>query len=345
MTTVSRPFSVGCYVIAEIGVNHNGSIDVARQLIDVAADAGADAVKFQTFSADDLVTKEAAKATYQSRNTGDSSSQHSMLRALELGEADFEELLGYCAERGVDFLSTPFGYDDADLLERIGVTAFKVSSGDLTFHPFLAHLARKGLPIILSSGMATLSEVEAALDVIDAAGPVDVAVLHCVSDYPADPASCNLRAMETMSRAFGRPVGWSDHTEGVAVGIAAVALGARIIEKHITLDMSMPGPDHKASMEPHEFAMFVSAMRSVEAAMGDGVKQPRPEELETAKVARRSIVATRDLAAGSIVEAADVVVLRPGTGLSASMLDVVVGIRLGRDVRANEPLTLEDLHG
>lgn len=337
-------FDEGCYVIAEIGVNHNGSVQAARELIDAAAEAGADAVKFQTFSADDLVTKNARKATYQSRNTGDDGSQHAMLERLELTESDFEGLMSYCVEKGIDFLSTPFGMPQADLLERLGVGAFKVSSGDLTYHQFLAHLARKGLPIILSTGMATLAEVDEALEVIDSAGRSQVALLHCVSDYPAAPASCNLQAMTTMAHAFGRPVGWSDHTLGTAVGFAAVAIGARLIEKHITLDQQMDGPDHKASMEPADFTPYVAGIRAIAEAMGDGVKRPHSDELRTAAVARRSIVAIRDLAKGATIATDDVEILRPGTGLPPSMLDFIVGCRLGRDVAANEPLTAEDLH-
>ena len=337
--------SAGCYVIAEIGVNHNGSVEIARELIDIAADAGADAVKFQSFSADDLVTRSAPKAEYQTRNTGDGGSQHSMLARLELTESEFRDLMAHCGNRSIDFLSTPFGTAPADMLEAIGVSAFKVSSGDLTHHGFLAHLARKGLPIILSTGMATLAEVDEALRVIDAAGPVPVSLLHCVSAYPAEPASCNLNAMETMSRAFARPVGWSDHTQGVAIGFAAVALGARLIEKHITLDVGMDGPDHAASMEPDEFRRFVAGIRAIDSAMGDGVKAPRPEELRTAEVARRSIVAARDLSAGSVLAGDDVAIMRPGTGLAPAMIDVVVGCRLARDVPSYTPITLDDLHG
>lgn len=335
----------GCYVIAEIGVNHNGSIELAKQLIDVAATTGADAVKFQTFSADDLVTKTAPKATYQSRNTGDDGSQHLMLAQLELSEAEFALLRDHCLERDIDFLSTPFGFAQADLLERIGVEAYKVSSGDLTFLPFLTHLGSKGLPIILSTGMGTLSEVEAGLRAIQRGGDVPVALLHCVSDYPAAPESCNLRAMATMSQAFGCPVGWSDHTTGTEIGFAAVALGARIIEKHITLDVTMDGPDHAASMEPDDFAIYVNGIRAITAALGDGIKRPQPAELRTAEVARRSIVAVRALAAGSVIGADDVALMRPGTGLAPSMLDTVVGCRVGRDVAAFHPLTAEDLHG
>jgi len=338
-------FGEGCYVIAEIGVNHNGSTRLARELIDVAVGAGADAVKFQSFSADDLVTKSAPKADYQSRNTGDDGSQHDMLAQLELDESDFRNLMTHCTERGIDFLSTPFGEGPADMLERIGVSAFKVSSGDLTHHRFLAHLASKGLPIILSTGMANLAEVDEALRVIDAAGPVPVALLHCVSAYPADPASCNLSAMETMARAFDRPVGWSDHTQGVAIGFAAVALGARLIEKHITLDVNMPGPDHAASMEPTEFGSFVSGIRSIGEALGDGIKRAQPEEVVTAQVARRSIVAVRDLPKGAVLADGDVAIMRPGSGLAPALFDVVVGCRLARDVAAHTPITVEDLHG
>lgn len=337
-------FGSRCYVIAEIGVNHNGSVERAKRLIDSAAEAGADAVKFQTFFADDLVSRTAAKAAYQQRNTGDSGSQHAMLSELELTEADFAGLLEYCRSAGIDFLSTPFGFAAADLLERIGVTGFKVSSGDLTFVQFLEHLARKGLPIVLSTGMGTLAEVEAAVRSIDRAGPVPLSILHCVSDYPASPDECNLRAMATMRLAFGRPVGWSDHTVGSTVGIAAVALGARIIEKHITLDVNLPGPDHAASMEPAEFRSYVQAIRDTGAALGDGVKTPTVSELATAEVARRSVVAIKDLASGTVVTDADVAILRPGTGLAPSALDFVVGSRLARSVQAGSPVTVEDFH-
>lgn len=334
-----------CYVIAEIGVNHNGSLDLARRLIDVAADAGADAVKFQTFFADDLVTAAARKADYQTRNTGTDESQHAMLARLELGEDDLVRLRDHCSDRSIDFLSTPFGFSAADLLERVGVSAYKVSSGDLTYHQFLGHLASKGKPIILSTGMGTIGEIAEALDAIDAVATVPVTLLHCVSDYPAEPASCNLAAMETMRRAFGRPVGWSDHTIGDAVGLAAVAMGASVIEKHITLDRSMEGPDHRASMEPADFDRFVTGIRDIRRAIGDGRKRPRPEELRTAEVARRSLIAVRDLAAGHVLTADDLAILRPGTGLPPSMLERAVGCRLGRDVAAETPLTWDDLHG
>lgn len=338
-------FVDGCYVIAEIGVNHNGSIGMAYELIDAAAEAGADAVKFQTFFADDLVSTTADKAAYQTRNTGIAGSQHEMLSRLELDEQSFHELNAYCRERKIDFLSTPFGVRAADLLERVGVSAFKVSSGDLTYHQLLVKLARKGRPIILSTGMSSLAEVDAALAVIDATADVPVTLLHCVSDYPASPEACNINAMDTLRRAFGRPVGWSDHTLGSAVGFAAVALGASVVEKHITLDASLDGPDHRASMEPVDFRDYVAGIRAITVALGDGVKRPHPDEIRTAEVARRSIVAVTNLRAGEVIRSEHVAILRPGTGLPPSMLDLVIGCRLARDVAAAQPITGDDLHG
>lgn len=336
---------MGTYIIAEIGVNHNGSMDLARQLIDAAVAARADAVKFQTFFADDLVTRTARKADYQIANTENADSQYSMLKALELTEAQFADLRAHCDRVGIEFLSTPFSEAAADLLERVGVNAFKISSGDLTHLPLLAHIARKGRPIILSTGMGTLTEIEEALEAITGAGNPGVSLLHCVSNYPADAADCNLAAMDTMRAAFGLPVGWSDHSVGSAISFAAVARGATIIEKHITLDQALPGPDHKASMEPADFADFVAGIRMIEAAIGDGRKRPTPAEQRTALVARRSIVAARDLSAGAVLRAEDVKIVRPGTGLLPRHLPLVIGARLGRDVAADTPLAADDFHG
>jgi N,N'-diacetyllegionaminate synthase len=334
-----------CYIIAEIGVNHNGSIDLARDLIDAAVVAKADAVKFQTFFADDLVTRSAAKADYQVANTANADSQYSMLKALELTEAQFAELHAYCATKGIAFLSTPFSEDAADLLARVGVSAFKISSGDLTHLPMLAHIAKKGLPIILSTGMGTLTEVEEALAAINGVGNRQVSLLHCVSNYPASADDCNLAAMDTMAQAFGLPVGWSDHSVGAAISWAAVARGAKIVEKHITLDQNLPGPDHKASMEPADFAAFVDGIRMIEAAIGTGRKVPTAAEKRTALVARRSLVAARDLVAGDVLTAADVVVKRPGTGLLPRDLPLVLGARVARAVAADTPLVAADFHG
>lgn len=332
----------GTFIIAEIGVNHNGSTELARRLIDAAVSARADAVKFQTFRAEDLVTPDARKAEYQVTNTGDSGSQFDMLKSLELTEAQFRELADYCGEVGIQFLSTPFSETAADLLERVGVDAFKISSGDLTHLPLLAHIARKGKPIILSTGMGDLAEIEAALAVIRAAGNPPVSLLHCVSNYPAAVVDCNLAAIDTMARAFGLAVGWSDHTEGATISWAAVARGATIVEKHITLDRDLPGPDHRASMEPKEFTDFVEGIRDIEAAIGSGVKVPTTAELKTAEVARRSLVAARTLPNGHVITADDLRIMRPGHGLKPSALDFVLGLRLTRSVAAFQPLTADD---
>lgn len=334
-----------CYIIAEIGVNHNGSFDLACQMIDAAVACNADAVKFQTFRAEDLVTTSAAKAAYQSANTRNNDSQFSMLKALELSEGAFADLYAYCQDKGIQFLSTPFSLDAVDLLARIGVDAYKVSSGDLTHLGLLTHMARQGKPIILSTGMGTIGEVEEAIDAIHAGGGSDISLLHCVSNYPAAPEDCNLAAMDTMAQAFGLPVGWSDHTLGAAISWAAVARGARIIEKHITLDQSLPGPDHKASMEPAEFAEFVAGIRRIEAAIGDGRKRPTEAEKQTALVGRRSITSLRDLAKGTVLTAEDIKIVRPGTGLAPRHLPLVLGSVLARDVPADTPLVADDFHG
>ncbi len=334
-----------CKIIAEIGVNHNGDLDLGRKLIDVAADAGADAVKFQTFFAEDLVTRSARKAAYQVANTGQDDSQFAMLKALELSEAQFAEMKAHCVKRGIEFMSTPFSEAAADLLERVGVDCYKVSSGDLTHLPLLRHLAKKGLPIIISTGMATISDVEEAVEAIRSEGNEQISILHCVSNYPAAPEDCNLRAMDTIAQAFGLPVGWSDHTMDSEISWAAVARGALIIEKHITLDHNLPGPDHRASSEPAEFARFVKGIRAIEAALGNGVKRPTMAERETAKVGRRSLTARRDLAAGTAIRAEDLAILRPGTGYAPRDLALVTGLKLTRDVAEGTPLVPEDFHG
>lgn len=330
------------FIIAEIGVNHNGSLELALQLIDAAAEAGADAVKFQAFRAVDLVTPEARKADYQIVNTGEGGSQFAMLKALELSDADFLEIAEYCRGVGIAFLSTPFSEAAADLLERVGVCAYKISSGDLTHLPLLAHVARKGRPIILSTGMADLADIEMALATIRGVGRTPVSLLHCVSNYPAAFEDCNLAAIGTMAHAFGCPVGWSDHTEGTAIAWAAVARGATIVEKHITLSRHLPGPDHRASMEPHDFRDFVAGIRAIEKAIGNGIKTPAEAERNTAAVARRSIVAVRDLPAGAIVTAEDIRIMRPGDGLRPMLREFVIGLRLARPVSAWQPLRASD---
>jgi N-acetylneuraminate synthase len=320
------------FVIAEAGVNHNGDLKMARELIDVAVEAGADAVKFQTFHADQLVTPEAPKAEYQLQTTGDNESQLEMLRRLELSEESHEELKSYCHDRGIIFLSTPFDEKAVDLLDGLGVPAFKISSGDLTNSPLLEHVARKGKPVILSTGMSEISELIEALSVLNSAGCENPILLHCVSNYPADPAEVNLRAMQTMRAAFDLPVGFSDHTEGIDVSLAAVALGACVIEKHFTLDRTLPGPDHRASLEPVQLRKLIESIRRIESALGSGRKVPTASEIETAKVARRSLIAAVDIPAGTILKREMLIIRRPGTGMSPATLHTVLGRRLARSV-------------
>jgi len=315
------------FIIAEAGVNHNGSLERALQLVDIAADAGADAVKFQTFDVDRLVTRDAPKATYQIETTGDGESQHAMLARLQLGPDDHRALVRRCEERGILFLSTPFDEIAADFLAGLGVSAFKTPSGELTNLPYLAHVARHGKPMIVSTGMATLEDVAAAVEAIASAGKPPLVLLHCVSAYPAAPGESNLRAMETMSRAFGVPVGYSDHSTGIEIAIAAAALGACAIEKHFTVDRSLPGPDHRASLEPGELHAMVRGIRTVEVALGDGRKVPAASEAATANVARKSVVAARDIAAGSEIGREDLIAKRPGTGLPPAARDLIVGRR------------------
>lgn len=332
-----------CFVIAEAGVNHNGNLDLALELVDAAVRAGVDAVKFQTFRASKLVTQGAPKAEYQTRNSGNSESQYEMLKRLELDEAAHDAILHRCAERGIQFLSTPFEEESADFLERMGVPAFKLPSGEVTNLPFLRHVARKGKPMILSTGMATLLEVDAAVSSIRGTGNTQLALLHCVSEYPADPAGVNLRAMATMMAAFGCPVGFSDHTAGVVVAIAAAALGACVIEKHFTMDRSLPGPDHKASIVPEELAEMVRGIRIAELALGGGGKVPGAGERATAAVVRKSLVAACDIPAGAVIKEEHIAVRRPGTGLPPSAFHQVVGQRARIDLPAGTIITLDAL--
>jgi len=330
------------FVLAEAGVNHNGDPALARALVDVAAAAGADAVKFQTFRVDRLLTRRAAKAEYQQRTTGSGQSQYEMLARLELSAEDHEMLFAHCAKVGIEFVSTPFDPESARYLKRLGVRRIKISSGDVTNLPMLEVVGALGLPVILSTGMADMVEVEAAVATLRGAGTTDLAVLQCVSDYPADPTLTNLRVMDTFARAFGAPVGLSDHSTGLAMSIAAVARGAAYVEKHFTLDRSLPGPDHQASLLPDELRALVAAIRDVEAALGDGVKRPAPSELPVREVARKSLVAARDLPGGAILTREDLDVLRPGTGLSPAALAAVLGRRTARAISHHTPIT-EDM--
>jgi len=322
------------FFIAEAGVNHNGDPALAHRLIEVAAAAGADAVKFQTFRTEALVSRHAPKAPYQVETTGGAESQLEMLRKLELSVETFASLAKACQARGILFLSSPFDQASADDLERLGVAAFKTGSGELTNLPLLDHLAAKRRPIIVSTGMATLDEVATAVATVGGRAPL--ALLHCVSAYPTPPQETNLRAMATMRARFACPVGFSDHTPGLTVSVAAVALGASIIEKHFTVDRTLPGPDHRASLDPAELTALVAAVREVEASLGDGDKRPTPAELPTRAVARKSLVAAHALRRGEMLTAAGVAVKRPGTGIAPGELDRALGRRLLRDVAVDE---------
>ncbi len=330
------------FVIAEVGVNHNGDPNLAHRLVDLAAETGADAIKFQTFRADALVRKGTQKAEYQKLSTGSQEGQYEMLRKLELSEEAHLSLARKCRSRGLEFLSTPFDESAADLLERIGVARYKIASGEITNLMLLRHVATKRKPMILSTGMSTLEEVGAALQAVRAAGLNDVQLLHCVSDYPTRLEDVNLRVIETLRARFAVPVGFSDHTQGITAAIASIALGAVIIEKHLTSDRNLPGPDHRASLEPGEFGSMVRGIREVELALGDGKKRLTPGEIATQQVARRSLIARTDLPAGAVVQDSQVTAKRPGTGISPMELDRVVGRRLKRAVAADALLAWDD---
>lgn len=333
----------GCFIIAEAGVNHNGDLAMARQLVAAAAQAGAEAVKFQTFSADRVASVAALKADYQLQHTAAEESQHEMLRQLELSREAHLELMAEAKQQGILFLSTPFDEASADLLEELDLPAFKIASGELTNLPFLAHVARKGRPLLVSTGMATLPEVQAAVDTIRHNGNPPLALLHCVSNYPAQTADVNLRAMETLWETFAVPVGYSDHTDGRLVPAAAATLGAAILEKHLTLDRQMPGPDHQASLEPQEFKMLVEEVRTIETALGDGRKQPVAAEMAMRTVARRSLFLKRAVVVGAMIRAEDLIALRPGNGISPLELERVVGRRAAQTLPAGHGLAWNDL--
>lgn len=329
-------------IIAEAGVNHNGDLSCARQLIEVAADAGADMVKFQTFSADCLVTGRAEKAEYQIRSGNAEESQYEMIRKLELTREMHQDLLAHCKLCGIQFFSTAFDLKSVELLVELGLTRFKIPSGEITNLPYLRHIGRYGYPIILSTGMATLEEVGTALDAIEQAGTSRdrVTVLHCNTEYPTPVTDVNLRAMISIRDAFGVAVGYSDHTLGIEVSVAAVALGAAVIEKHFTLDRSLPGPDHGASLVPDELKAMVSAIRNIERALGDGVKRPSVSEAKNITIARKSLVASRPIQAGELFSAQNVTAKRPGTGLSPMQWDKILGRKAPRGFEPDELIEL-----
>ncbi len=329
------------FIIAEAGVNHNGSVGVAKKMIDVAAKAGADAVKFQAFKAEKLVTRAAPKARYQIENTGKGESQLEMLKRLELSEADHRELMRHCRKRGIAFMSTPFDAESVDFLDSLGMGIFKIPSGELTNKGLVERVASKRTPIILSTGMSYLDEVAKAIDWIygvwgRARTRIGLTLLHCVANYPARIEDTNLKAMATLKAAFGLPAGLSDHTVGIEIPIAAAALGATVIEKHFTLDRAMEGPDHKASLEPHELTAMVRAVRNIEAALGSGVKRPSASERKNICAVRKSIVAAMAIRRGQRFSERNITTKRPGNGLSPMRWDSVIGETARRDFAKDE---------
>lgn len=325
-------------IIAEAGVNHNGDLDLAKRLIGAAAEAGADLVKFQTFAADRLVTRAAAKAEYQISSTGAGESQHEMLRRLELTLEDHRILIDHCKSSHVGFLSTGFDVESVDLLVQLGLEFIKVPSGEITNLPYLRHVGGLGRQVILSTGMATLDEVGSAIEVLERAGTSrkHMTVLHCTTEYPAPMVDVNLRAMLTIRDAFGVAVGYSDHTSGIEVATAAVALGATVIEKHFTLDRNLPGPDHKASLEPDGLKTMVAAIRNVETAFGDGIKRPSPSEVKNRPIVRKSLVAAKPIRKGEAFTADNLAAKRPGTGISPMRWDEMLGREATRNYVADE---------
>lgn len=332
-----------CFFIAEAGVNHNGDMELARKLVDVAADAGADAVKFQTYKTESVMSRFAPKAEYQLETTDSSESQFEMSKGLELPAEAFQELINYCNERGIMFLSSPFDEDSADLLADLDVPAFKIPSGEITNLPMLTRIARHGKPMIVSTGMAYMSEVETAVRAIEAEGNQQVILLHCVSNYPADPANANLMAMLTLGKAFNVPAGYSDHTPGIEVPLAAVALGACVVEKHFTVDRKLPGPDQLASLEPAELTALIQGIRTVESSLGNGRKEPVQEEASTANVARKSLVAAENIPANTTLTPSLIAIKRPGTGLAPVMRDDLVGRVTRVEIQADQLIEWEML--
>ena len=330
------------FIIAEAGVNHNGNIKLAKELIDVAAEAGADAVKFQTFNADKLVTKDAPKANYQNETTDKNESQYDMLKNLELSKVDHEKLIKYCKKKNIKFMSTPFSFDTVDLLEDVDLDLYKIGSSDTNNLPLLKYVAKKNKPIILSTGMSTLTEVSEAVDTILNKGNDKIILLHCVSNYPAEYENVNLKAMETMCKAFDLEVGYSDHTLGIEVPIAAVAMGAKVIEKHFTLDKTMEGPDHKASLNPKELEDMVNSIRNIEKALSHPKKQPTINEVENKKTVRKSLVINKKKTRGDTVYNTDIEIKRPGTGIAPKYLDIITGMKLMKDINKDMVLKWDD---
>ncbi len=331
-----------CFIIAEAGVNHNGDIELAKKLIDAAKEAGADAVKFQTFKAGSIVARDAEKAEYQIAATGNSS-QYEMIQKLELCLDDFRDLKAHAEARGIMFLSTPFDMASSDLLESLDIPAYKMASGEITNIPLLRHVARKGRPVILSTGMAFMDEIKEAIDAMRDEGLREVIVLHCVTSYPAPMNELNLKALLTMMEELDLPIGYSDHSLGILAPVAAIAMGACMIEKHLTLDRTMEGPDHAASLEPDELSEMVNAIRAIESALGNGVKAPSPREKEIMVKVRKSIVASMPIPEGTVLTKDMLAIKRPGNGLQPKELSDLIGMKTTRALDMDEQLGWEDV--
>ncbi|SCX02839.1 N-acetylneuraminate synthase [Lachnospiraceae bacterium YSD2013] len=322
-------------IIAEAGVNHNGDINIAKRLVDKAKECNADIVKFQTFNVDRLAAKSAKMAEYQEHNIGASESQKSMLEKLALTQEEFVDLAQYCENKGIKFLSTPFDIESIKFLDKLQ-DIWKIPSGEITNYPYLVEIAKTRKRVILSTGMSTLDEIDEALAVLRKYGTEEITILHCTTNYPTPMTDVNLRAMETLCNRYKCDVGYSDHTNGIEIPVAAVALGAKVIEKHFTLDRNMEGPDHKASLEPNELAEMVRAIRNVEVAMGDGVKRPTESEKKNIEVARKSIVASKNIKAGELFSEDNITTKRPGTGVSPMRWLEVIGKKAKRDFNEDE---------
>ena len=343
MSNDSLDTSTRAFIIAEAGVNHNGSMELAAKLIDAAVAAGVDAVKFQTFKTEKLVTRLAGKAGYQRETTNKNESQFEMLKKLELSYEQHLKLIEYCKQKEIMFLSTPFDEESIDMLEAIGVEIYKVSSGDLTNMPMLKYLSKKGKPIILSSGMATMVEINEALHWIRSEGNEKIAVLHCNTSYPTPMTDVNLNAIRKMKEVLNVPIGYSDHTLGIEIPIAAVAIGASIIEKHFTIDRSLPGPDHKASLQADELKLMVKYIRNVEKAMGKWEKTITKSEAENIEIARKSVVANTNITKGCIINEDNITIKRPGTGIEPKYYYEIVGKKAKRDISIDDVITWEDI--
>lgn len=324
------------YIIAEAGVNHNGSLELAKRMVDKAKEAGVDCIKFQTFISKNIVTKKADKAEYQKKQTNSGESQLDMLRKLELSFDDFKELKNYCDFIGIEFLSTAFDFESIDFLNSLGMKTWKIPSGEITNLPYLVKIAKTHKPVILSTGMSTLDETGTAIDILKTNGCKDITLLHCTTEYPAPYKDVNLKAMDTLRQKFDVSVGYSDHTRGIEVPIAAVAMGAAVVEKHFTLDRNLEGPDHKASLEPDELKNMVGAIRNIELALGNGEKIPFPSELKNITIARKSIVAKCDIKKGEILNEENIVTKRPGNGISPMRWFDVLGMPAVKDFEEDE---------